>query len=572
MQNFLLIWLDANINESDGDFQNAITHVRRVIDALDIFTDADRCVGAITEIEDETIFVIVSGALGQKVIPIIHPIPQVDSVFVFCDNMSWHQQWAKNWPKVKGVFNEIVPICQALQEAARRCDQYLISMSFVAANRVFSADENSDKYDQSFMYTQLFKQILLNIDDYDARSIKQLAAYCRYRYTDNKKELEMIAKFEQDYSLETPIWWYTSDCFLRPMLNRALRVQEVDTILKMSFFIHDLHGQIKKLHREQSRDNQKPFSVYRGQGLFKADFEKLMQTEGGLMSFDNFLFACKDETASIDFARRALTNLELNAVIFVIAIDPAVSSVPFALLDNISYYKESKQEVLFSMQTIFHVGEIKQIDADIPLWQVKLSLPEDKNPQLRALTARMEAETSQGSEGWYRLSELLLTVGEYDQAELVLKVLLDQPSDDEQRAYLYQKIGYIKCSSGESKAAIPYYEKSIAIKQRVIPPNQPSLVISYNSLGSAYLNMGEFSKALLFYNEALAITKKIRPSTHPSVASAYYDIGAVYFIMKEYSKAASFYRFATEIGQQSLPPNHPDLQKYKTDLAAATKM
>jgi hypothetical protein len=50
------------------------------------------------------------------------------------------------------------------------------------------------------------------------------------------------------------------------MLGRAFRLMDVDVIIKMDFFIQDLHWQIEQLHSEQFNDDQnsKPFIVYHG--------------------------------------------------------------------------------------------------------------------------------------------------------------------------------------------------------------------------------------------------------------------------------------------------------------------
>ena len=119
------------------------------------------------------------------------------------------------------------------------------------------------------------KEILLTIE-FEQQHIKEFIDYCRAAFADNEKELENIDKFEQKYRDETPIWWYTYECFLYPMLNRALRMIDVDIIIKMGFFIGDLHRHIEKLHKEQFGNHQtgKTFTVYRGQGLSKTDFDQ----------------------------------------------------------------------------------------------------------------------------------------------------------------------------------------------------------------------------------------------------------------------------------------------------------
>ena len=441
VQNFFLIWLDANIDESTEDCQNSITQLRYFVNTINTFTDADRCVDFLTGIKQEKVFTIVPGYVGQCIISRIHDIPQLDSIYVFCGNKSRHEQWAKEWPKVKGVFTQIGSICQSLQQATRRCDRDCIPVNFLSTSDI--SNQNRDELDQSFMYTQLFKESLLEIDDYDAQSVKELADYCRGFYIDNLNGLENIAMFEREYSLQSPIWWYTYECFLYSMLNRALRNLEVDTILKMGFFIRDLHRQIEQLYLEQSSAHQEPFTVYRGQGLSKTDFDKLMHTQGGLMSFNNFLSTSKDREVSFAFADSNQSNPDLIGILFQITIDGSISSPPFALLDHDISNFSSEQEILFSMHTVFRIGEIKQLDVNSRLWQVKLQLTSDSDPQLGLLTKRMREETEEAT-GWSRLGNLLIKVGEFEKAEQIYRALLDQTSEDDKKADFYYELGWIK--------------------------------------------------------------------------------------------------------------------------------
>ncbi|CAF4349343.1 unnamed protein product, partial [Rotaria sordida] len=103
----------------------------------------------------------------------------------------------KTIPKVKGVYTKIEPICEALQIDQRNCDQNMISISF---NRI----------DPLFMYTQLLKEALLEIEDDDAKSIKELVEYCRLHSDASGVTLD---KIEREYRNHTPIWWYTGPYF-----------------------------------------------------------------------------------------------------------------------------------------------------------------------------------------------------------------------------------------------------------------------------------------------------------------------------------------------------------------------
>ena len=121
VQNVLLIWLDNNIDEQTADCRNTITQLRRVVNSINTFTDGDQCVDFLTEIYDEKIVMLMCDALCQNIVPLIHNVAQIDTILILSENKTRYEQWAKEWPKIKGVFTEIKPICDALKQAAQEC-------------------------------------------------------------------------------------------------------------------------------------------------------------------------------------------------------------------------------------------------------------------------------------------------------------------------------------------------------------------------------------------------------------------------------------------------------------------
>ena len=110
--NVLLVWFDTNIDEKNNtDCQNTITYLRYIVNIINIFTDAQECIQFLEDGVDKNVCMIISGSLGQQMMPRVHNLSQVDSIFVF--------------------------IYEALKQAAR--------------------------LDSSFMYTQIMKEILLTI-------------------------------------------------------------------------------------------------------------------------------------------------------------------------------------------------------------------------------------------------------------------------------------------------------------------------------------------------------------------------------------------------------------------------
>ena len=77
---------------------------------------------------------IISGSLGQHIVSKIHYMSHVDTIFIFCGNQAYHEQWAKDWPKIKGVFTEIASTCEALKQAVQEYEYNTISISLISTD------------------------------------------------------------------------------------------------------------------------------------------------------------------------------------------------------------------------------------------------------------------------------------------------------------------------------------------------------------------------------------------------------------------------------------------------------
>jgi tetratricopeptide (TPR) repeat protein len=416
------------------------------------------------------------------------------------------------------------------------------------------SNKNLNKLDPMFMYTQIMKEILLSIK-FDQQHINEFLDYCHVVFDNNEKNLQTVDKIKQEYHDETPIWWYTCEGFLYSMLNRALRMMDVDIMIKMGFFIDDLHRQIETLHNEQFGNDQ-IFTVYRGQGLSKANFEEMIKTKGGLMSFNSFLSTSKDRNVSLAFAESNGNNPDLIGILFVMTIDSSKSTTPFASIDDVSYF-QWEAEVLFSMHTVFRIDDIKPMNENNRLFQVDLTLTSENDKDLRILTDRIREEIDPESKEWYRLGKLLLKLGQFDKAQQVYEGLLNEGTNAIEKATIYYHIGWAKDDKGETNEAIKLYKEALKIQQQLLPSNHPDLANSYHRIAMAYNNMGIYPKALWYYEKALDIRQKTLPPNHPDLAKSYNNIGGMYYNMGENSKALSYHEKAFAIEQQSLPPNHP---------------
>lgn len=85
-------------------------------DTVNTFTDPDKCIDFITDLEVENVFMTSSGILSQITIPTIQDIPQISFIYIFDEYKDQHEQWTQQFPKIRGVFTETIPIYEALEK------------------------------------------------------------------------------------------------------------------------------------------------------------------------------------------------------------------------------------------------------------------------------------------------------------------------------------------------------------------------------------------------------------------------------------------------------------------------
>ena len=563
-ESYLLIWVDSSFDEKREDCQNTLKQLRSVVNEVRTLTTPAQCITFLNEMDKQRAFVVSSGDLGQDLVPEIHGTPRVDTIYIFCANKQRHEGWAKHWSKIQGVYTEILPICDLLKKATREVDHDAISMSIVPKQVVASDGEkqNLDQLEPSFMYTVLFKEIILEIEEDDSKAMEQLVNHCRKTGGTDEYELR---DFERRYHQKSPIWWYTCEIFLYGMVNRALRCLEMETMVKLGFFIRKLHQQLEQLYREQVNSFKEKFVVYRGQGFNEKDFHYLNSNKGGLLSFNSFLSTSKLKQVSMNSIKRKLAkHPEKVGVLFIMTIDPEKvsisSSTPFALIDHVSAIP-TEQEILFSMHTIFRIETIQLMKDKKRIYEVQLTLIDDNDPQLTGLTQRMR-EQLKGSR-WHRMGQLMLRVGGFNGAEQVYMELLKSTNNKRTRSLYFGALARAKRNQGEYEEAVKYYEKSIEIKERTLDKNDRNLATSYNNIALVYNNMGEYSKALEYYEKSIEIKKIALPQNHPRLATSYHNIATVYYDLEKYSKALELFERALEIQREKLPPAHPDIADTK---------
>jgi tetratricopeptide (TPR) repeat protein len=603
VENFVIVWLDASVDAENEDVKNSKNELQQIVNEIRTFSDANLSIDWIKNIKDEKVFLIISGSLVEKVVSSIENLTQLDTVYVFCANKKEHEKWIKIYRKVKGVFNNISSLCEQLKKDTRKSEHDSIGFNVVGKS-VGSDSETNNKQEASFMYAQLFKELLLETED---NSKQELIDYCREQYSDNSSELEIVSEFEREYQESDVIKWYTRETFLYKMVNKALRTQDHLTLYALRLFIRDLHQQLDYLQVESKPQSNK-LLLFRGQSMSKSDFEMLQLNIGGLLSVNTFLSTSKEKKIALDFVHQSIGIPDTEAVLFQIDLHPMeTSSTPYADIDNFSVYRGIEKEYLFSMGAVFRIESITKIEGEI--WCVQLTLTKDNDEQLEQLMSHMRQILQKCTDQCDRFGRLMNEMGLYKQAEQFYKLASDQEDnwrdrgrklgelgtiyarskrldealacfkeelkiksehyaeDDPYLAATYNNIGYIYKGKGELDLALEYYQRSLKINLTNRKQDQESIAVDYSNIGTVFDDQGKLDEALTYYERALDIRLKHLPSTHPDIAASYNNIGYLYDKQGKKEEALCMYEKSLISKLASLPTNHPSIALSHSNIA-----
>jgi plasmid stabilization system protein ParE len=101
LETFSLIWLDAKVNKT-RDNRRAQQKLRHIINHIKIFKDQQQCEQYILLLSpQDRVVLIVSGQCGRQLVPQIHQLRQISSIYVYCMDKEGNEQWAKDYTKVE---------------------------------------------------------------------------------------------------------------------------------------------------------------------------------------------------------------------------------------------------------------------------------------------------------------------------------------------------------------------------------------------------------------------------------------------------------------------------------------
>ena len=425
----------------------------------------------------------------------------------------------------------------------------LVVNIFTAGGNV---EQSTTGVNGQFVHSLLLIDVLLRMESVETEK-QDFIAFCKNEYKGNKIQLDILCEFKVSYTSKTALWWYTRESFLYKMVNKALRVQNIDVLFLFRFFLRDIH------HELQRNQCQSAIRTYRGQVLSNDELTNLRKSVGELISISSFFSTTLDRDQAIMYLDNCNISDDLHRVLFEIDADPAmVKTKPFADIHLLSQFG-NELEVLFMVGSIFRLGTIQRNTDRI--WIISLTLCGDDEYDLKDTFESMKKKCG-GNKATTLLTfgRVLRRMGKLDLAEKYYHRLLSElPSTHLLFSDLCYSFGLVLTDKGDLNTGLQYLQKSLELKLETSPNDHEAISDRYNAIGTVHQRKCEHDSALSCYKKGIKLLEQGNTIDNLKMAHFYNNIAVIYDDQKKYQKALDFSEKALTIREQHLPPNDSDI-------------
>ncbi|CAF1469917.1 unnamed protein product [Adineta steineri] len=542
IDNYMIIWLVSNLDENE----NNIKYLKNMFNCFQVFTDIDEFFAFILDMKrEEKVFLILSDIFAEKILSFIHKMCQVLVIYIISNMRSNNDEWIKQYDKIEGIFTNIESICKNVE------DKVHLSENDILPNEILNSSQVIIQY--------LIERILLYEMKYDENCKSDILNYARQQYPD---ELDIIDDFEQNYLPSKAIWWYTRKCFIYHIINKAFQMQNLEMLIKVGFFIRDLHQQINESYVRNDKSDIKV--VYRGQGISENDLKLIINNQQNLFTFTNFLWTTNDKNNSLRIAQSTKNSPNLFGVLFRIEM---CSTTRFISLEKFSYYLNAKNEFLFSIYSLFRITNIKEIEKNI--WQIDLKLINNEDSDDQQLKDYLKnLKNIEGETAWQQLGFYFIEINQYDKAEELYETLMKSNClrHSKQLSLVSEQLGLINYKKNHSTNSLSYYKISLKHYLTYIPEDDSNLLPIYLNIGILEKKQKNYYESIKYFKCALNIVISCSPTDHLQIARIYHHIAEIYEEQKLFGDAIQYYQLALENELNHFPFYHLSIANTYTKI------
>jgi len=356
---------------------------------------------------------------------------------------------------VRGVFHNI----DELNSKIRYDHRIQKQIKEPLAVNIFSSDgKSTTQIDGHFVFFQVIINCLLRLKPNETDK-NELISLFQNAYQGNKNELKNLEEFQQNYSSENAIWWYTRESFFYRTINAALRTENIHMMFLLRSFIFDIHQQ---LQNNQFNDTLK---VYRNQIMSKYELERFKQSEGQLVSVNSFFSTSRDRLFTVFKLGESNATVNWERILFEITVDiTLIKTKPFADISQLSRFPD-ESEILFMAGSIFRLNKIFQDENQ--LWIVQMTLSSDNEHDLKDILKDINKQIGKGETNLRTFGKILWEIGEFKLAEEYFLRLLNQlPSNDPLLLHLYDDLAKLTSQMKHLDESMQWYHKLLTFKEQ----------------------------------------------------------------------------------------------------------
>ena len=531
--NVCIVWLTNDTNNDIGFYDTR---------PIKIFYSKNDFIIFICELQTMNVFVILDYTFVSDMLSILDDFAQIIFVYVLNREQNLIDPVLTNAKRsVRQLSNNINDIFQLITSDINTCVKDSICKNIMDLTEI--EESTSQVKNPSFIWYHKLIDCLLNLNFPDNNAKIDLIEYCRQHCsTDDIPAQNQITNFENEYSSENAIRWYTKDSFLFRLLNKTMRTRDINQIFQFRYYIIDLQRQLEYSCSQNNIPQCQ--TVYRGQQITQLELKKLSKSIGKYISINTYLSTTRKKEVALYFVSES--EHEICHIIYEIDIQNVSNiadkrRIPICV-DNFSQFPD-EAEVIFPITSTFLVISIEMIDK---LWYMKLKLTDDNEYN------SIKTDFIEDIPLNIQFVELYISSNGLEKGEQYVNSLIEDlksSSNYENMKDIFYIMGRTCSDRGHYERALFYFKETLAN----IPSEDKYCAKIYTNLANVYINKCEYDIARQYINQALEYEEQLDPIER---ASLYETFSCMYREVEDFDNALYSINQALDIHRRNLSPLH----------------
>ena len=158
-EKWIVILLESDAQKHQTPKESEIKQYCNTIGDVKVFDCPHRCIDFLTDLIGEKVCLILYNSVANTLLPLIHDFTQLKLIYTLRDTDEDETSQKSEWAKFKGSFSTVNDILHHFKHNIRKSEYDLVSISIVSS----STTDNPNELDASFMYSQLLKDVVLQM-------------------------------------------------------------------------------------------------------------------------------------------------------------------------------------------------------------------------------------------------------------------------------------------------------------------------------------------------------------------------------------------------------------------------